>query len=264
MDFDGDFDGDMLFDFSSSIQEKPKEGYIRYGNPIVYTNKTTEYYRVFRECKMDPVSEELVDEKWGFSFPKQWDPYTGELFKEDDPHGPLMFDPDSLIYSIYIKRYSLLWTDENDTNEGFFHGYYGEVVGGGKDMTIVGRGSNIHLYPFRIPILDCYLTKDHNMSIITMGPLLTDEDALKIDELATIKNKYYPSSYSKMFKRQRPSLYIMKKLYDNAISSTPINLSFLKNFKDEEHSLVESMTPDELRDYYNRQNRLSVDELRKL
>lgn len=63
-----------------------------------------------------------------------------------------------------------------------------------------------------------------------MGPRITDEEAKQIDFIAQ-KN---PANYKQMFRKNRPSLYEMKKLYDEAISSDPkINLDSKCNYSSE-------------------------------
>jgi len=166
---------------------------------------------------MDPIIQIELDDDCAFKFDYMWDPYTGQR-TEKDPFGPLYFDPDSLIHYYYINRLKNLWTEPVDENGGYYEGYYDMLVGSGDNINIIGRGECPEKYLFRIPIIDCYLEKDYNKSIITMGPKLTDNEVMMIDELA----KKSPNNYKLMFKKNRPSLYEMKKLYDQAISSNPI------------------------------------------
>jgi hypothetical protein len=145
-----------------------------------------------------------------------WDPYTGEK-TEPDPFGPLYFDPDSLIHYYYINRLKNLWNEPVDEINGLYEGYYDMLLGSGNNINIIGRGECPEKYLFRIPIIDCYLEKDYNKSIITMGPRLTDEEAKEIDTIA----QKHPLNYKAMFSKTRPSLYKMKKYYDEAINDNP-------------------------------------------
>ncbi len=181
-----------------------------------YEDRTIEYYKTLRLRKMDPFVLIDLEDDCAFKFEYTWDPYTGER-KEKDPFGPLYFDPDSLIHYFYINRLKNLWTEPSDENGGYYQGYYDMLVGSGENINIVGRGECPEKYLFRIPIIDCYLEKDYNKSIITMGPKLTMEEVKLIDNLANQN----PDNYRKMFRKQRPSLYEMKKYYDDAISSNP-------------------------------------------
>ena len=140
----------------------------------------------------------------------------GEI-QEKDPYGPLCFDPDNLTYAFWKKRLSNLWIVENDSQEGFYEGYFGSGLGSGENFYIVGRGAHPERYIFRIPIIDIYLTDDHNEQITTLGPKLTDEDVENIYNLS-LKN---PNNYKKKFKRNRPNLIIMKILFDISISKDP-------------------------------------------
>ena len=145
-----------------------------------------------------------------------WDPYTGH--REDiDPYGPLYFDPDSLIYTIWIKRLNNLWVEGKEELGYHTQGYYSDGVGAGQNFEIVGRGSHPEWYLFRLPIVDLYLTEDHNEQIPTMGPVLTDEEVNEIYELS-LKSKY---KYKNKFKNKRPNFILIKFLYDIAISKNP-------------------------------------------
>lgn len=181
-----------------------------------YEDRTTEYYKTLRLRKMDPIINIDLDDNNSFKFKYMWDPYTGER-KEPDPFGPLYFDADSLIHYYYINRLKNLWNEPVDDTNGYYEGYYDMSVGSGDNINIIGRGECPEKYLFRIPIIDCYLEKDYNKSFITMGPRLTDDEVKEIDRIAQ-KN---PSNYRQMFRKNRPSLYEMKKLYDEAINLNP-------------------------------------------
>ncbi len=212
-----------------------------------YEERTTEYYKTLRLRKMDPFINIDLEDDDAFKFEYMWDPYTGER-KEKDPFGSLYFDPDSLIHYFYINRLKNLWTEPSDENGGYYQGYYDMLVGSGENINIIGRGECPEKYLFRLPIIDCYLEKDYNKSIITMGPKLTIEEVKLIDNLAS-KN---PDNYRKMFKKPRPSLYKMKKYYDIAISSNP-NIKCIVNANE-----------DKKKEIKYKINCNAVDELRKM
>ncbi len=195
-----------------------------------YEDRTTEYYKTLRFRKMDPLINIDLEDDNAFKFSYMWDPYTGER-KELDPYGPLYFDPDSLIHYYYLNRLKNLWNEPVDETGGYYEGYYDMALGTGTNINIVGRGECPEKYLFRIPIIDCYLEKDYNKSFITMGPRLTDEEAKEIDMIAQ-KNQ---QNYKQMFKKNRPSLYEMKKLYDEAINTNPkIYLDLEEDYSEEE------------------------------
>ena len=216
-----------------------------------YEERTTEYYKTLRLRKMDPIVNIDLDDSTSFKFNFMWDPYTGER-KEKDPNGPLYFDPDALIHYYYINRLKNLWNEPVDETGGYYEGYYDMLVGIGDIINVVGRGPCPEKYLFRIPIIDCYLEKDYNKSVITMGPKLTDEEAREIDNLAQ-KN---PTNYKMMFKKQRPSLYEMKKQYDIAINKNP-DISHVLD-KDREY------TDEEIISLKYKENCKAVDKLKKM
>lgn len=230
-----------------------KSVYQRDGKPRIFTETTMEYYRTIREEKIDPLTYiEMGSCPSAFIFADEWDPYTGERCGKD-PIGPLYFDPDIIINLFYRKRLDLLWVNESDTNAGVFEGYYDGGVGSGEDLYIVSRGSHPELYPFRLPITNCYLTPDHKLSFITMGPKLTDAELESLDRLASQQG----TNYMKIFRKKRPSVLQMKKLYDQAISQTPdISCVYIGPISD--------LTSSQLLEYRDKANRLAVDKLRAM
>ena len=220
-DFNGEFgdngdngDFDVVFeedDFSKKLEIKQ--------TPTTpdYDEDTTEKYRVLRLRKMDPISFIELDEEYAFKFHHIWDPYTGERLNEKDSNGPLYFDPDIIIKHFHTKRIDKLWVEPKDDSTGFYEGYYDDGVGAGEDFFVGGRGHHPEWYLFRLPIIDCYLTKSNNNQFITFGPKLTDNEIKEIQRLAEKK----PDNYKRQFGYNRPSLIEMKKLYDIAISKTP-------------------------------------------
>ena len=85
------------------------------------------------------------------------------------------------------------------------------------------------------------------------GPKLTDEDVKLIDTLA---EKYHKNNYQEIYKRKRPSLYQMKKIYDTAISKNPDLTKY--------GAKLETLSAEQLHDLKCRVNREAVDMLKKL
>jgi hypothetical protein len=224
-----------------------------------YNETTTKFYRTLRENKINAIMQDNTgfNPERAFCFKEQWDPYTG-LRIGLDPYGPLYFHPDDLIRYFYTKRLNMLWTDQIDENNGHYvQGYYGDAVGSGEDILIVGRGTYPEAHLFRLPILDCYLQEDSDMSIITMGPKLTIDELQEIDDIA---EKYYKNNYKDQYGKKRPSLVLMRALYDQAISKTP-NLNKIPEYN---NLINKDISKEKLTEYKDRANRLAVDALKKL
>jgi hypothetical protein len=236
-----DFDDSELINYDQNKQSKPicKQ----------YDDRTTEYYRVLRLRKMDPfLCIDLKDEEC-FKFPYIWDPYTGNRMIEEDSDQPLCFDPDFLIHYFYTNRLNNLWVEPKDEVNGYYDGYYDSAVGAGKNILIRGRGEFPEKYLFRLPIPDCYLTMDHKDMIITMGPILTDDEIKQIYELSE-KN---PNNYFTMFGIKKPNLIIMKKYYDQALSTSP-----------ECNQDISQLSMTSKVEIYNKLNREAVEKLKIL
>ena len=221
-----------------------------------YDDKTNKFYKNLRETKMNALMYDTYNfnAESAFKFSYIWDPYTG-IRKEKDPYGPLYFHPDDLIYFFYIHRLDLLWNEPSDETGGYYTGYYGDGVGSGENIYIPGREHHPEKYLFRLPIDDCYLPPDADLSIITMGPKLTNEEIIDIDRLA---NTYHSDNYRKCFGIKRPSLLHIKKLYDTAISETPDVSKYIKKQK---KKYVDVMEEDEYKEYTTLANREAVDSL---
>lgn len=168
-------------------------------------------YKHFRIHKIDPITLEPIDPDNAFSFKYKWNPYTGEKLDEIDENGPLLFDCNSLIHYFYVNRLNNLWIPSHNEGDFFVEGHYGDAVGKYPDFNIAGRGTHKQWYLFRLPIIDCYVPKNSSLKYITMGPVLSDKDLKKIYKLS---NK---NSYKKNYKRKRPNLLKLKKIYDKAI-----------------------------------------------
>jgi hypothetical protein len=215
-----------------------------------YEDHTTDYYKTLRKTKLDPFTLTDTNDKTSFKFYDMWDPYSGERIGKD-PFGPLCFNPDNLIHIFHGKLLTNLWVAEIDEGAegGVYEGYYDMLVGSGSDCYIAGRGSCPEKYIFRLPIPDCYLTKDHNPNIITLGPKFTDQEILDIERLAESQGQSYMNVYGK----KRPSLSKMKYYYDQAISKTP---SLIMD--------ISKLTKTQLQEEYNKANRKAVDMLKLL
>ncbi len=210
----------------------------------IYDKTTTDTYRIKRLLKIDPLTDMEVPEHLRFEFEYKWDPITGEI-KEKDEIGPLCFNAISFYDYMFANRFKGLW---NPSTEGF-EGYYGDLVGSGCKLEIKSRGTNPEKYLYRLPIIDCYLHPEHNYSLITMGPLLSEENINKIDSIVKKhhKNKNYLTPLSKL-----------KEYYDNAISSEPNSIEYVE-FKKKNQQ--ENITEKEIVDKFNR---INVDRLVKL
>ncbi len=208
-----------------------------------YDKTTTEIYRTKRLFKIDPLIDTEIPQHLIFEYKYRWDPYTGEVLDED-PIGPLCFNAITLYDFIFANRYKGLWNPPNDG----FQGFYGDLVGSGIKMEVKSRGENAEKYVFRLPIIDCYLPPEHNLSFITMGPILTDEDLDKIDQIVKKyhKNKNYITELKKI-----------KNLYDYAILNDISDPEFIKH----KEKINANFTEKEMLESFNRQY---VDKLVKL
>ena len=184
---------------------------------------TKKKYLGLRKSKCDPIGMYQVDCKNAFIYPYKWDPYTGKIL-DLDSDGPLYFDPDLLIKTFYTNRLNNLWVNPSEDLNGYYEGYYDDGLGIGESFTIPGRGTFNEWYLFRLPIVDCYLSENHNLQMITMGPKLSSKEIEKIDKLANIK----PNNYKSIFGQYRPSLMEIKKLYDIAISDKTEDITINK------------------------------------
>lgn len=221
-----------------------------------YNDMTTRFYRTMRESKLDVIMQDNcgLDSNKFFIFGDMWDPYTGERLGKD-PFGGLYFNPDNLIYYFYINRLKMLWIQDENTGGPMFQGYYGEAVGAGEDILIKGRGTYSERYLFRLPVTNCYLEKDYDMSIPVMGPKLTDEEVEEIDRLA---EKYFKNNYKQQYGKKRPLLKLMKKLYDQAISVSP-DLEKLYDYNPSK-----KYTESQILNFKNKANRIAVDGLKNM
>lgn len=209
---------------------------------LTYDKTTTETYRIKRILKIDPLTHTEVPENLRFEYENQWNPITGEVIGLDEV-GPLCFNAITLYDYLFANRYKGLWNPASDGYEG----YYGDLVGSGSKLEIKSRGFNPEKYLFRLPIIDCYLHPDHNYSIITMGPILTNDHIKKIDHvvLSHHKNKKFLTPLAKI-----------KDYYDKAIEKEPNCDEFIE-YKKKYSQLAEQ----ELKENFNR---MYVDKLVKI
>lgn len=209
---------------NSNIQEK-------------YDKTTSETYRIKRIYKVDPITDIEVPSSQCFEFKYKWNPYNG-IRTEQDEIGPLCFNAISLYDYYYINRYKGLWTPPQDG----FQGMYGDMVGSGKVVNVKSRGTFPERYLFRLPIIDCYLPPTHNMSVITMGPELTENEITEIDAIIT---KYHPKKSNPRFY----SLTMLKYYYDRALDISPDpDSDDIKELK----AKYPNMTENEINAKYNR------------
>ena len=179
-----------------------------------YDKTTTETYRIKRIFKIDPLNDTEIESSLLFPFKYKWDPYTGER-EELDEVGPLCFNAFNLYDYYFNNRYKGLW----NPSEGLYEGFYGDLIGSGKNLHIKSRGFHPEKYLFRLPIIDCYLPDNHNYSIITMGPVLNSEEIDHIDKIIN-SNHSYKHKKNWNIKNLTP-LSTLKLYYDNAINSSP-------------------------------------------
>ena len=178
-------------------------------NQVQYDKTTNETYRIKRLYKIDPITDTEVIPSQCFEFKYKWNPYNG-IRMEIDKIGPLCFNAINLYDYYYINRYKGLWTPPQDG----FQGMYGDIVGSGKVVNVKSRGAFPERYLFRLPIIDCYLPSTHNMSIITMGPELTENEITEIDAIIT-------KHHSKKSNPRFASLTTLKYYYDRALDISP-------------------------------------------
>lgn len=198
-------------DVEDKISNDPKNKYLR-----DYDESTTIHYRSHRANKTDPITHEDLKEDSCFKFEFMWDPYTGNRLNKD-PYGPLYLNPINLLRHFYQNRLNKLWMDGEDGFEGTFS----DGAGSGENIEIPSRGIYPECYLFRLPIPDCYLKKEHSMSLITMGPILTNREICELDRL--IKKFWSADRFFHRIYKKIGSLYRLKCHYDIALAKNPID-----------------------------------------
>jgi hypothetical protein len=191
-----------------------------------YDDTTNEKYRTMRLYKIDPIMNEEIPNYLIFEFKYKWDPITGKR-TEIDEMGSLCFNAWNLYQYYFQNRFNGIWYPPKEQ----YQGYYGDLLGCGKDMFVNSKYCP-EKYLYRLPIIDCYLKKSHNHSIITMGPILTDEEIDYIDII--IAN----------LRKSKPTLKTLKEYYDQALNDKP-DISQLKKENPE-------LSDNRLKDKYNR------------
>jgi hypothetical protein len=184
-----------------------------------YDKVTTETYCVKRRLEKCAITGDNIIESCKFKFKYMWNPLNGERICIDRV-GPLYFNVITLYNHYFNNRFTGLWTPStyDPVSKQSYEGYYGDLVGAGKNIKINSRGYHPDKYLFRLPIQDCYLYEDHNHSIVTMGPLLTDEEISEIDVLLL----KLPQQYKLQYKLQSSiTLTALKAMYDNALEENP-------------------------------------------
>jgi len=215
MDFDLN-DCDMV-DFRSVEPLKPKKKKKKYIKN--YDSFTTENCKTMRECKIDPISDEVVNESYSYKVENMWDPISGEFLDEKDPFGPLHFDSVELVKWFYINKLNYLWKDEVDEGEngGYYEAIPGEGIGAGEDFYMRGRGTyHPERFIWRLP-LNCYLEKGLSRSVPFKGPKLSR------DQIVTLYNicKSTPKSHWSVSFSEIPDIVQIYDLYMEAINKNP-------------------------------------------
>jgi len=195
--------------FKSIIEEEVK--------PKRFDKITTQTYLVKRRLQKCALVDKEIPQSCKFSFKYTWNPINGERGAIDKV-GPLYFNVIELYNYYYNNRYTGLWTPSiyDPVTKQSYEGYYGDLVGSGKNIKINSRGFHPDKYLFRLPIQDCYLYEDHNHSVVTMGPLLTDDEIKEIDIIILNLSTEY-----KFLVKCYTTLSALKALYDNAINENP-------------------------------------------
>ena len=142
------------------------------------------------------------------------------------------------------NRLKYLWNE----GDGIFTGSYGDGLGNGPYFNIPGRGISLHYYLFRLPIPDAYCD-NINTQQITIGPILTYEDIVKIYSLSLT----YGANYKNNFGIERPNLLEIYDLYNDAIRKNTIDINLQKTFL---------LTEEELENNKYLPNKLAVDKLK--
>jgi hypothetical protein len=205
------FDEDCFIDFTKHNNQnniiKKKEIYD-------YDKVTTETYRVMRELHLDPITHEKVPDNLDFKFEYMWDPITGDRLQKD-PNGGFHFNVINLAKNFYYNRLRMLWVDGDIIDGIKYEGYYGDGLKAGEDLYVPSRGISKHMHLFRLPIIDCYLSKEFNYSIITMGPKLTENEINEIQQIIDNYNRMKSKTKKKII---NINLIRMNELYTTAIS----------------------------------------------
>ena len=191
-------------------------------------DENTKKYCIYRKLNIDPLSLEVMDSSYPvFKIYKIWDAYNGE-FKENDPFGPLCFDPINLAIYFWTNRYVHLLKDSDDVNNISTD----DGLGAGVNFIVNGKGQYPERYLWRIPVVDCYIEKTNSVkenaflsSIPKMGPILLRKDIIELDCLVKKCAKLYPNRLSRI-----PDLLGIFDIYHIAIDPEP-DISGIHNYE---------------------------------
>ena len=178
-----------------------------------YNFKTNETYRMKRLMQLDVFNDEKILDNECFKYDKIWDPYTGLIIDEHDEFGPLCFNGYELGYFYYKNRLNGLWNEPSDG----FDGYYGDLLGTGKNINIISRGPHPERYLLRLPLIDCYVPENSTHSHITMGPLLSDDELDSLDKIL----EYNYNTFNKSLSTKPHLMNQIKHHYDEALNPSP-------------------------------------------
>tara|TARA_A100001015_G_scaffold253674_1_gene294015 strand:- start:753 stop:1502 length:750 start_codon:yes stop_codon:yes gene_type:complete len=232
-------------------RRKIKKGgkvYKSYLKDCLINGHVKDNYSKYHSIKVDPLlnmSLPLVRSKPLFKFEYCWEPLDGEILGRD-PRGPLYFDPDTLIHYFYTNRLKYLWVE----GDNYYSGSYGDALGNGPYFNIPGRGISLHYYLFRLPLPDAYCD-NLNIQQITIGPILTYENVLRIDFLA----KQYGNNYKEKFGIERPDILLIYKLYHEAINKIEVDENLMREL---------NLTNEEIENNRHLSNRIAVDKLKNI
>lgn len=175
-----------------------------------YNDDTITYIdnRVEKEC---PLSCDTMTDDNAFKYPYIWNALTGEI-EGKDPHGPLYFNPAWIYRYIHSNILNGLWLNI----EGCA-GQHDVYLGRGQDFVRPNKIPEPNRYIFRVPIQDCYCLHDHNDSLFTLSPKLTDDDVQEIDRLI---QEYNMDEVSGIY-NDNTTLSKLKELYDIALNPYP-------------------------------------------
>lgn len=235
---------DLLVDYSNieqkGIGEKKVDPKLLYLGK--YDDTTCLYYRSHRTRMTDPLTYDELQPQSCFKFPYMWNSNTGERLAED-PFGPLCFHPMNLLECFYTSRLNKLWVDPVIERDGsMYEGYYADGVGAGDDLQVTSNKSYPECYLFRLPVPNCYMEKNQKLSLITMGPKLTNKEICEIDRLIVrywSNHRLYNKIYTKI-----GSLFKLKCYYDVAIAKNPIDMDLTGIDMGDRKTALEHVNPN--------------------
>lgn len=178
-----------------------------------YNFITRETLRMKRLSKRDIFNDEIIPIDECFEYFDMWDAYTGKKIGKKDEFGPLCFNGFELCYFYYINRLNGLFNKP----EGEYDGYYGELLGTGIDINIISRGCYPERYLLRLPVIDCYVYENAKHSHVTMGPILTNDEINKLDDILDYNYK----NFNKIICNSAKLMAKIKYHYDEALNYNP-------------------------------------------